>query len=93
MGESKSVPFVLKSGTREALVRVLNSLGLLGAKQSPLAFIVHGHDETALLELKNYIQNTLKLREPIALRERLVVVRPSSKSLSSTPTGWIVCSS
>jgi CheY-like chemotaxis protein len=68
--ESKSVPFVLKSGTRRALVRVLNGLGLLGAKQSPLAFIVHGHDETALLELKNYIQNTLKWREPTVLREQ-----------------------
>jgi hypothetical protein len=63
-------PTSAPSGTREALVRVLNSLGLLGAKQSPLAFIVHGHDETALLELKNYIQNTLKWREPIALREQ-----------------------
>lgn len=68
--ESKSVSFVLKSGTREALIRVLNSLGLLGAKQAPLAFIVHGHDETALLELKNYIQNTLKWREPVVLREQ-----------------------
>lgn len=33
------------------------------------SFIVHGHDKTSLLELKNYIQNTLKLGEPIILRE------------------------
>jgi hypothetical protein len=83
MGESKSVPFVLKSGTREALVRVLNSLGLLGAKQSPLAFIAHGHDETAVLELKNYIQNTLSWRESIVLREQ-----PScGKTLGRSPSG------
>lgn len=34
------------------------------------SFIVHGHDETCLLELKNYIQNTLKLEEPVILREQ-----------------------
>lgn len=34
------------------------------------AFIVHGHDETAKYELKNYLQNTLKLPEPIILHEQ-----------------------
>ncbi len=67
---SKSVPFVRKSDPSESLVQALNDLGILGAKQAPLAFIVHGHDEGALLELKNYIQNTLKWREPIVLREQ-----------------------
>jgi predicted nucleotide-binding protein len=33
-------------------------------------FIVHGHDEIAKYELKNYLQNTLNLSEPIILRER-----------------------
>lgn len=32
-------------------------------------FIVHGHDKTAVLELKNYIQNILKLPEPTVLAE------------------------
>ena len=59
-----------KSDPSESLVQALNDLGILGAKQAPLAFIVHGHDEGALLELKNYIQNTLKWREPIVLREQ-----------------------
>ncbi|HEX4486071.1 MAG TPA: TIR domain-containing protein [Terriglobales bacterium] len=68
--KSKTIPFVRKSGPSEALVKVLNNLGLLGARQTPLAFIVHGHDETSLLELKNYIQNTLKWQEPIVLREQ-----------------------
>ena len=42
----------------------------MGERLTPLAFIVHGHDEAALLELKNYIQNTLGWREPIVLREQ-----------------------
>ncbi len=33
-------------------------------------FIVHGHNKTAVLELKNYVQNTLKLPEPIVLAEK-----------------------
>jgi predicted nucleotide-binding protein len=33
------------------------------------SFIVHGHDHQSLYELKNYLQNTLKLGEPIVLRE------------------------
>ncbi len=66
----KGLPFVRKSDGRKALIETLTALGLLGAKQPPLAFIVHGHDESALLELKNYIQNVLKWREPIVLREQ-----------------------
>lgn len=33
-------------------------------------FIVHGHDGEAKLSLKNYIQNTLKMEEPIILAEK-----------------------
>jgi CheY-like chemotaxis protein len=33
-------------------------------------FIVHGHDEVAKLELKNYIQNVLRMPEPCVLQER-----------------------
>ena len=33
-------------------------------------FIVHGHDEIAKLELKNYVQNVLGFPEPIILHER-----------------------
>jgi len=32
-------------------------------------FIVHGHDIQSALELKNYLQNTLQLDEPVILRE------------------------
>ena len=34
------------------------------------SFIVHGHDKLAVLDLKNYLQNTLKLKEPIILSEK-----------------------
>lgn len=33
------------------------------------SFIVHGHDEKSLFELKDYLQNTLKLNEPVILRK------------------------
>ena len=33
-------------------------------------FIVHGHDSEAKWTLKNYIQNTLKMEEPIVLAEK-----------------------
>jgi predicted nucleotide-binding protein len=36
----------------------------------PEIFIVHGHDSNSLLELKNYLQNTLKLGEPVILSEK-----------------------
>ena len=34
------------------------------------SFIVHGHDDTSKLELKNYLQNVLKMPEPIILHEQ-----------------------
>lgn len=40
------------------------------AGEGPQVFIVHGHDHTTKLALKNYLQNTLRLPEPIILHER-----------------------
>ena len=65
-----SIPFVRKSDPSNALKQALRKMDLVGQRQSPLAFIVHGHDSGLLLELKNYIQNTLKWQEPIVLREQ-----------------------
>jgi CheY-like chemotaxis protein len=45
-------------------------LGIEQTKRFPKSFIVHGHDEAAKLELKNYLQNTLGLPEPIILHEQ-----------------------
>jgi predicted nucleotide-binding protein len=42
---------------------------LEGRKIMPRVFIIHGHDSMEKLQLKNYIQNTLNLGEPIILHE------------------------
>ena len=39
-------------------------------KSKPNMFIVHGHDETAKYSLKNFLQNNLKLGEPVILHEQ-----------------------
>jgi predicted nucleotide-binding protein len=59
--------------------RVLRSLGetmtgaSTGSKETAgrevRSFIVHGHDHQSLYELKDYLQNTLKLGEPVVLRQ------------------------
>lgn len=41
-----------------------------GEQAKPRAFIVHGRDEKEKLALKNYLQNTLGLPEPIILHEQ-----------------------
>jgi len=66
----QNVPFVFKHEGQSAVVRALKKVRLLPSPPLPLAFIVHGHDEIILKELKDYIQNTLKWREPIVLREQ-----------------------
>ena len=40
------------------------------AHTGPLVFIVHGHDDAEKLVVKNYLQNTLGLPEPIILHEK-----------------------
>jgi CheY-like chemotaxis protein len=46
--------------------------GILTAPEEriPKIFIVHGHDNEVLLELKDYLQNSLGLGAPIVLRDR-----------------------
>jgi predicted nucleotide-binding protein len=43
---------------------------LASGPRRPKVFIVHGRDDALVLDLKNYLQNTLGLGEPIVLRER-----------------------
>jgi predicted nucleotide-binding protein len=69
-GASQSVPVIPKSDGQRAIRAALRSMGLLGAKSGPKAFIVHGHDDEAVLQLKNYVQNTLGWPEPLVLREQ-----------------------
>lgn len=66
----QSIPFVPKHKGSDALLDALRRLGVISGRRSPLAFIVHGHDSAAVLELKDYIQNTLHWQQPIVLRDQ-----------------------
>ncbi len=55
--------------TDEIMIQIEKALGV-SSPSSISTFIVHGHDETAKLELKNYIQNTLRWPEPKILHEQ-----------------------
>jgi len=54
----------------EALEGKLNMKIVRKEENKMKTFIVHGHDGEAKLCLKNYIQNTLKLEEPVILAEK-----------------------
>lgn len=52
-------------------IALINRLLGLPDRPAPLQpFIVHGHDETLKLAVKNYLQNTLHFPEPIILHEQ-----------------------
>lgn len=67
--EQHGIPFFEK-GSGE----FIDELNKLVFKENRLhrikTFIVHGHDEEAKYDLKNYLQNTLKLPEPVVLHEQ-----------------------
>jgi hypothetical protein len=67
---SQGIPYLGKEGGPAQILKALEKLGLKGAPPPPRAFIVHGHDDAALAELKDYLQNTLKWQEPVILREQ-----------------------
>lgn len=68
--KSQNVPLVLKSDGQRAVRAALAQMGILNEAPGPRAFVVHGHDEVALLQLKNYLQNVLHWPEPVVLREQ-----------------------
>jgi CheY-like chemotaxis protein len=45
-------------------------LGIEPAPREQRPFIVHGHDDKTKLEVKNYLQNVLRLPEPVILHEQ-----------------------
>ena len=65
-----NVPCISKSEGPFALLGSLERVGLLSEIQTPSSFIVHGHDEAALRELKSYILQQLRWQPPIILREQ-----------------------
>jgi len=62
--------FVSKFEDRSRLLTALAKLGLARTVERPRSFIVHGHDEALLLEMKDYIQNVLNWPRPVVLREQ-----------------------
>jgi CheY-like chemotaxis protein len=56
--------------SKEFLNIIQEMLGIEMSAELPRAFIVHGHDDATKFEVKNYLQNTLKLPEPIILHEQ-----------------------
>ena len=64
-----SVIFLRKDEGRNRLLQHLQQIGLSVARKTFRAFIVHGHDEQSLMQLKDYLQNTLQWQEPIILRD------------------------
>ncbi len=55
---------------KEVVVNIQGILGLEVPISVPRPFLVHGHDEKTMLAVKNYLQNTLNLPEPIILHEQ-----------------------
>ena len=55
---------------KDLISLVQQTLGLLSTATLPRSFIVHGHDDSSKLALKNYLQNTLHLPEPTILHEQ-----------------------
>ena len=53
----------------ELISRVFQALANYWRPPPPKVFIVHGHDSALKYELKDYIQNTLKLGAPLILQD------------------------
>ena len=67
----------------------------LRSNQSDIrTFIVHGHDDKTKLEVKNYLQNTLKLPEPVILHEKasngLTVIEKFEQYATETSHAFIL---
>jgi len=59
-----------QKGVSQNIVEIANSFFINHTDSNRNIFIVHGHDNSAKYELKNYVQNVLKICEPIILHEK-----------------------
>lgn len=66
----ENILFVGKDEGSAAVVAALSAAGLSAKAAPPRAFIVHGQDDLAVAELKDYLQNTLKWEQPVVLRDQ-----------------------
>lgn len=55
---------------RDVIATIDQVLGIALPSAPPRPFIVHGRDDATKLAVKNYVQNVLKLPEPIILHEQ-----------------------
>jgi predicted nucleotide-binding protein len=62
--------FIRKPVAAGSIVKAIKQVASSGGKPKPRCFIVHGHDDTLLYELKDYLQNRLGFAEPIILRQQ-----------------------
>jgi predicted nucleotide-binding protein len=73
LSEDKGTTFIPKwngISIKELIDEIHAKLKIPVPKPRPKPFIVHGRNDALKLELKNYLQNTLKLPEPIILHEQ-----------------------
>jgi predicted nucleotide-binding protein len=69
--QTSGVSYLIKPCERQAIIENLRvSLGKVKRVRSPSCFIVHGHDEKSLEELKILIVKKLGFPEPIILKEQ-----------------------
>lgn len=64
------IPKWSSPSVKEFLRIVESAMGHSIVDPGPQSFIVHGHDDDSKLALKNFLQNTLHLLEPIILHEQ-----------------------
>lgn len=72
LSDDAASTFICKWSTpsiKDIVGEVYGKLGIKLNTPHPIAFIVHGHNEAIKFALKNYLQNTLNLPEPIILHE------------------------
>jgi predicted nucleotide-binding protein len=62
--------FIKKPIHSDEIVRLINQAKTRAAYRDIKTFIVHGQDEETKYKLKNFLQNNLKLPEPIILHEQ-----------------------
>ncbi len=73
LSDDTATTFISKWSTpsiKDIVGEVNEKLGIKSSTPHPISFIVHGHNEAIKLSLKNYLQNTLNLPEPIILHEQ-----------------------
>src|ERR1035441_2567908 len=59
-----------EDNVKNEIIKSLAKLGIIKAGTKPSAFIVHGHDEKCLKELKTFIKKDLRWPAPFVLREQ-----------------------